>query len=92
MKTHDWQFEPEYNAITAIEPGNNRIRIVHRIFGVTEEDWLQNGSLMALAQRLARFAELVMATATIETPHEVVKEGRSIISKLEEIKQTGDQA
>lgn len=53
MKTKEWRFDSDYNRITAIEPGNCRITIVENIFGIDENDWLENGELIAMAPMMA---------------------------------------
>ena len=82
MKTRKWKFDAEHNKVTGIEPGGCRVTIADHIYGVTGKDWMTNGSLMALAPKLAEFANLVMSKATIETDAVVMKEGSAIIREL----------
>lgn len=84
METQKWEFEPDYNRITAIEPGNCRATIAERIFGVNERDWMANGRLMAMAPRMAELAYKVLATATIETDTQLLREAEDIINELAE--------
>lgn len=86
METQEWEFEPEYNRITAVEPGNCRITIADKIYGINERDWIANGKLIAMAPRLAEFAHIVLSTATIETNRQVLLEAEAIINEMDIIR------
>jgi len=83
MRTQQWKFEPTYNRITAIEPGNCRITIADKIYGVDMDDWEANGRLMAMAPRLAELPLLILETSTIETNKQVLEEAGAILRELE---------
>ena len=82
MKTKEWRFDSDYNRITAIEPGNCRITIVDKIYGVDENDWFQNGKLIAMAPRMAELAHLILEIATDETDEKVLSEAKKIVNEL----------
>ena len=52
-----WQFDPIYNRVTGLDNGNCRVTIAEKIHGATEEDWLENGRLIALAPLLADYLQ-----------------------------------
>ncbi|KFO67837.1 hypothetical protein ER57_07850 [Smithella sp. SCADC] len=87
MRTQQWKFDPTHNRITAIEPGNCRITIADKIYGVDMDDWEANGRLMAMAPRLAELPLLILETATIETNKQVLEEAGAILRELEGLDQ-----
>ena len=82
MKNQQWEFNPIYNYVTAIKPGNHRVMIADKIYGVNERARKVNGRLIALAPRMSRFVHMVLETATIETNKEVLVEAEDIIKEL----------
>ena len=77
-----WEFEPEINRITAIEPGNCRVTIADKIYGINDRDWMANGKMMALAPRMAALAHLVLLMAPVGTNEKLLKEASHIIERL----------
>ncbi len=82
IETREWRFQPEINRVTAIDPGNCRVRVAEGIFGINDREWMANGKLIAMAPRLADLAHLVLATATIETNQQLIDEAAEIINIL----------
>jgi len=79
MKTKLWKFEPSYNKITAIDPGNCRVTITEKIHGLDYNDWLTNGKLMAMAPEMAEF---ILAVAKEKLPTKISQQANALVYKL----------
>ena len=78
IKKYDWRYNKEQNKIIARDSGNCPVTIVEGVFGSNEEERNDIGKLISLAPLMLELVDMVLATATIETPEHVVEVAKII--------------